>query len=204
MKRASPRIPASERRQQILAVATALFARQGFHGTTTRQIAEQVGVNEIILFRQFPTKHDLYWAVIEAKCQAKPGRQALKDALSGAADEQAAFTEIALGMLERNSRDTTLMRLLLFSALEAHELSERFYQTYTAQFYEVLAADIRRRIRAGAFRPVDPMLAARGFLGMIFQYILAQQLFGGARHHPNDHRKVARTFATIWLKGIQR
>ena len=203
MKPTNPRIPASERRSQILAVASALFARQGFHGTTTRQIAEQVGVKEIILFRLFPTKQDLYWAVIEAKCQAKPGRQALQDALAGAADEQAAFTEIALGLLERNTHDTTLMRLLLFSALEAHELSERFFQTYTAQFFEVLATYIRRRTRAGAFRTVDPILAARGFLGMVFQYVLAQQLFGGARHHPFDHREVAETFARIWLDGIR-
>ena len=40
-----------QRHKQILAVAAELFARQGFHGTTTRQIAEQAQVNEAILFR---------------------------------------------------------------------------------------------------------------------------------------------------------
>jgi AcrR family transcriptional regulator len=45
---ASPqiRVSAHDRKRQILAVATRLFARQGFSGTTTRQIAEKAGVNE--------------------------------------------------------------------------------------------------------------------------------------------------------------
>ena len=43
------RITATERHNQILAVATELFARQGFHGTTARQVAERAKVNEAIL-----------------------------------------------------------------------------------------------------------------------------------------------------------
>ena len=45
--------------------AKELFARQGFEGTTTRQIAERARVNEAIIFRHFPSKEDLYWAISE-------------------------------------------------------------------------------------------------------------------------------------------
>jgi AcrR family transcriptional regulator len=55
MSTSQVRIPAEERRQQILELATELFARQGYQGTTTRQIAQQVHVNEAIIFRHFPT-----------------------------------------------------------------------------------------------------------------------------------------------------
>ena len=44
------RVPSTERRRQILRAATKLFAKQGFNGTTTREIAERVGVEETILF----------------------------------------------------------------------------------------------------------------------------------------------------------
>jgi AcrR family transcriptional regulator len=194
------RVPGAVRREQILAVATELFARQGFHGTTTRAIANQAGVKEIILFRLFPTKQDLYWAVIEAKCAAGPGLEGITQLLESGGDDHAVFGALAAGLIERNTQDTTLIRLLLFSALEAHELSERFANTYMAQFYDMLAGQIRRRIRAGTFRQVDPLLAARAFLGMIFQYVMAVQLFGAK---PN-HRQAAATFTDIWLKGIQR
>ena len=62
------RFSAEDRRHQILQVATELFAGRGFEGTTTREIARRAKVNEAIIFRHFPTKDDLYWAVIEAKC----------------------------------------------------------------------------------------------------------------------------------------
>jgi len=193
------RMPSAERREQILAVATALFARQGFEGTTTRQIATRVGVKETILFRHFPSKHDLYWAVIEAKCAAGPAQAGLQELLGSARSDREIFTTLAAGLLERNTGDATLMRLLLFSALESHELSQRFRQTYMVQYYETLANFIRRRITDGVFREVDPLLAARGFLGMLFQYAMAVQLFG-AKFEP----AASATFTEIWLKGMQR
>jgi AcrR family transcriptional regulator len=202
-KAKSSRVPAGERRQQILAIATELFARNGFQGVTTRQVAERARVNEAILFRHFPSKKDLYWAVIEAKCASMAGHRAVVDQLATATDERAAFTALALDLLERYSQDTTLMRLLLFSGLEAHELTERFFQTYIADYYEVLAKYIRRRIKAGEFRNVDPLLAARSFLGMVNHYLMVQELFGGKRYQKFDLRKVAETITTIWLEGMK-
>ena len=196
----SQRLPATVRREQILTVATELFARQGFHGTTTRQLAERAGVKEVILFRLFPSKSDLYWAVIEAQCAKSPGPEGLAAAITAAPDDRQLFAGLAREMIERTLRDPTLLRLLLFSALEAHELSARFSQTYMVQYYETLADHIRQRQQAGAFRQVDPVLAARGFLGMVFQYAMAVQLFGAKLDAP----RAAATFTDVWLKGMQR
>jgi AcrR family transcriptional regulator len=54
---------ASARRQQILEAAVRLFAKQGVARTTTRQIAQDVGVAEGLIFKYFPTKLDLLRAV---------------------------------------------------------------------------------------------------------------------------------------------
>jgi len=203
MTTASSRVPAAQRRQQILEAATELFARQGFHGTTTRQIAEKVGVKEIILFRQFPTKRDLYWAVIEAKCVPPPGRKRILDTLGDTTDERDLFTQMAATILENNMRDTTLTRLLLFSSLESHELTDRFYRTYMADFYKTLAGYIRRRIREGKFRRAHPLLAARGFIGMVFYHLLVQELFGVGRYEKFRIAKVADEITAIWLEGMK-
>jgi hypothetical protein len=104
----------------------------------------------------------------------------------------------------RNTADTTLTRLLLFSGLEEHGLSERFFQTYIAEYYEVLASYVRRRIRDGGYRRADPMLSARGFLGMVFNYFLIQELFGAQHHHKFDIQQVSETLADIWLNGMQK
>jgi AcrR family transcriptional regulator len=195
------RLPATVRREQILAVATELFARQGFHGTTTRQLAERAGVQEVILFRLFPSKQDLYWAVIEAQCAASPGRPALAAAIATTTDDRELFIGLAQRLIEQTVQDGTLLRLLLFSALETHELSARFSQTYMVEYYETLAGHIRRRQKEGAFRKTDPVLAARAFLGMVFQYALGRQLFSVPAQ---EARLVAETFTDIWLKGMER
>jgi AcrR family transcriptional regulator len=51
-------------RDRLLQTALELFASQGITATTTRQIAEQAGVNEVTLFRQFGNKEGLLRAVI--------------------------------------------------------------------------------------------------------------------------------------------
>lgn len=199
-KRKTNRVPGRERRQQILAVAMTLFARQGFQGTTTKQIAEQAKVNEAILFRHFPSKKDLYWAVIEEKCRMMAGHRSVVERLTAG---EADWVTVAKDLLDRYSEDTTLMRLLLFSGLEAHELSERFFQTYIAGYYDELAKYLRQRIEAGEFRKMDPMLAARSFLGMVNHYLMVQELFGGKRHQKYDNRRVAETLTAIWLEGMK-
>ena len=201
MRRRTSRVPSNERRAQILRVATELFAQQGFNGTTTREIADRVGVEETILFRLFPSKRDLYWAVIDAKTRSTSGREQLEAQLDSGADERKMFAAIAQDILERNIKDSTLTRLLLFSGLEEHELSQRFFQTYIATYFDALAQYIQRRIRQGAYRRVDPLLSARSFLGTVFNYFLVQELFAG-RPHKFDIKKVSETLTDIWLNGM--
>ena len=196
------RVNSRDRHQQILQVAMELFARQGFEGTTTRAIAQRARVNEAILFRHFPHKEDLYWAVIEHRCRDARARAGLESKLRSEAGDREVFAAIAEDILRRNTEDTTLSRLLLFSALENHRLSHRFFQSFVAKNYEMLAEHIRQRIRARVFRRVDPLLAARGFLGMVIYHFLIQELFGAKRYQKFDLRQVSNTITDIWLRGM--
>jgi len=198
------RLPKRDRREQILGVSMELFAHQGFRGTTTRQIAEASGVTEALIFRHFPRKQDLYWAVIEQKCRdAGERKQLLRRRLAEPKADTEIFMEIAEDLLGRHRGDPSRSRLLLFAALENHELADRFFQTYIAKYYEVLAEHIAHRVREGAFRAVDPLLAARGFLGMVVYHFWIQEIFGGKRHQKFDPREVCQTLADIWLRGVQ-
>ncbi|WP_017298603.1 TetR/AcrR family transcriptional regulator [Nodosilinea nodulosa] len=51
-------------RQRLVDAAFQLFSRQGVGATTTRQVADLAGVNEVTLFRQFGSKHGLLAAVM--------------------------------------------------------------------------------------------------------------------------------------------
>ncbi|HWG48657.1 MAG TPA: TetR/AcrR family transcriptional regulator [Candidatus Acidoferrales bacterium] len=196
------RLSATDRRQQILEVASAMFARNGYQGTTTREIAEQAGINEALLFRHFPSKENLYWTLIEELCNARGRRHRVKRILELGGSDAEVFEAVACEFLTRTERDRELTRLLWFTALENHELSARFFNAFVAEYFDALAGHIRARIRQGAFRKTDPLLAARGFLGMIVYHFLIQEFFGGEGRHKFEARHVAQTLTQIWLAGM--
>lgn len=196
-------MPAEKRRMQILDAAMDLFARQGYGGTTTRQIAEHAGVNEAIIFRHFGCKEDLYWAILDHNCRLSKRRKQLEARLSASDNDREVFTAVASDILIRNAEDNRLFRLLLFSGLENHRLSQRYFRTYLARNYKLLARHIQLRIQQGAFRPVDPELAARGFLGMVLHHFLVEELFARKRYAIGKARRVSQTMADVWLKGVQ-
>jgi AcrR family transcriptional regulator len=160
-------------------------------------------VNEAIIFRHFPTKEDLYWAIIDHQCEVGGWQQALRRHLSSGASDREVFAGIAQEILIRRAKDSTLSRLLLFSALENQRRSQRFFQKYVVEYYELIAEYIRGRIQAGAFRALDPLLAARGFVGMIVYHSLIQEIFGGKRYQDFDVREVSETLTDIWLGGME-
>lgn len=59
------RLPAGERREQIIDVAIPVFARRGFHGASMNDVAEAAGVTKPVLYQHFASKQDLYLALID-------------------------------------------------------------------------------------------------------------------------------------------
>jgi len=197
------RLSGEERRRQIVEAAIDLFSRKGFRGTTTRKIAEAAGISEAMIFKHFATKQELYSAIIEAKSETE---ELLASAAKAASrtDDQGVFRSVGLKMMEQTERDPSLMRLLLFSALEGHELSDIFFESRVKRLHEFLSSYIRTRIEEGGFRPVDSLVAARGFIGMTIHYLLIHELFGVKRPPRSSPEEVVQTFVSIFLKGIER
>lgn len=197
------RLTGEERRQRIVEAAVGLFSRKGFRGTTTREIAEAADISEAMIFKHFATKRELYSAIIEVKSETE-------ELLAGAAkaseakDDAGVLRSVGLKMMEQTERDPSLMRLLLFSALEGHELSEIFFESRVRRLHEFLSSYIRRRIEDGRFRSVDALVVARGFIGMIVHYLLIHELFGVKRPLRSSPEEVVELFVSIFLKGIEQ
>lgn len=199
-RKKSVRANGRERQASIIAAAAALFASKGFKGTTTREIAKQAGISEALLFKHFPTKRALYGAILAEKASVSELLAAVEEA-ARKRDDVRVFTMIASHRI-RKAADPTMLRLLLFSALEGHELSDMFFRNQHRVFYDYLAGYIARRMQEGDFRTVDPMLAARSFVGLVVHHRLLHELFKvPARHDPEE--SVA-GYVTLFLNGIRR
>ena len=191
--------PSSKKRQAgLIAAAASLFAAKGFNGTTTKEIAKAAGVSEALVFKYFPTKRALYAAILEEKVTVNELLEAVEK-VSKKRDDHRVFTMIASSRIRPNV-DSTLLRLLLFSALEGHELSEMFFGKHHKIFYDYLATYIRTRIDDGAFRPVDPLLAARAFIGMVVHHRLLHEIFEVPMHQ--SHEDTVSTYVDLFLTGL--
>lgn len=85
-------------RKRIVRSALALFSLQGITATTTKQIAEQAGVNEVTLFRQFGSKQGLLLAVLREAPILEKMQTALAE-IVGANDPLMAYGELGLELL---------------------------------------------------------------------------------------------------------
>ena len=59
------RLPAPERREQLLSVALTVFAKHGYHDTSMNDVADAAGITKPVLYQHFASKRELFLDVIE-------------------------------------------------------------------------------------------------------------------------------------------
>lgn len=159
---------AEDRRTAILDTAVRLFSDKGYRGTTTRELAAEVGVSEPVLYQHFATKEDLYRAIIERVSEESRRRTDSRlEAAAAAGDDVTFFTRYAELILDWYGENHNIIRLLMFCALEQHELSKSFFEEQVAYSRNLIAGYIRQRQEEGCLRRVEPNIAARAFMGAI-------------------------------------
>lgn len=81
------RLSAADRRAQLLDVAGRLFAEHGFYGLSMEQLADAAGVSKPVLYQHFPSKRDLYLALVRDAVHEMEER--VRTALAGTTDNRA-------------------------------------------------------------------------------------------------------------------
>lgn len=202
-------MPADLRREQILRTAVDLFSQRGFKGTTTKEIAKAAGVSEAIIFRHFATKDELYGAILHSKsCQDGlhkfpwEGNDVLQQAIRER-DDFGVFYQLALQAMTNQQTDVGFMRLLFYSALEEHQLADRFFGEFVSQVYGFIGEYIRDRQQEGAMRDIEPRVVVRAFLGMLIHHSLNNILWDKQRRLLDiTNEEAAKNFSEIVLRGV--
>lgn len=165
-------VPRETRRAQILDVAAGLFSQRGFAGTTTRQIAAAVGSSETVLFRHFPTKESLYAAILEHWAPAADVDQWLDGlrTIADRGDDDALFRAVVTAIFESYRTDTAYHRLMLFAALEDHELARLAHAKFTTPLTSFLREYVARRQAEGAFKRMRPEIVVHMLLSVAGQH----------------------------------
>jgi AcrR family transcriptional regulator len=80
------RLPRNARRAQLLQAALEIFVAQGYHAALMDDIAEHAGISKPVLYQHFPSKLDLYLALLDAHVSDLVGR--VREALDATSDNR--------------------------------------------------------------------------------------------------------------------
>ena len=175
---AQGRLDSDDRRKAIVSAAVPLFARNGFSGTTTRELAAAAGVSEALLFRHFPSKQSLYREILRLGCEGDPALERL--AALPASTETA--IHIVRFMVRRfvlgsdcERRDLDLkMRLMLHSYIEDGDYVRELFAAIAPRVVPLFTASLAAAEAAGDLKPIAASGANRFWFA---QHVAAMMAF---------------------------
>ncbi|GAB3282893.1 TetR/AcrR family transcriptional regulator [Sinomonas notoginsengisoli] len=157
----SPRLPRDERRAQLLAAALEVFAANGFHGAAMDEIAETAQVSKPVLYQHFPSKRDLYIALLDSHLAALT--DLMRSALASTTDNRERVNAVIRAYFDFIAADHQAHRLVFQSDLvndpEVASRLETFNRGFSEAIAEVIASDTRLPL-------VEAQLLGRGLAGM--------------------------------------
>ncbi|MBO9998774.1 MAG: TetR/AcrR family transcriptional regulator [Cyanobacteria bacterium SID2] len=195
----APRMPETETRTRILKSARRLFARQGFEGTTTRALARDAGVAEGTLFRHFDNKKAI---LVEVATQG--WIEILTDLLTELSEmgSYKAVSQVIQRRLLHLRDNADLMRVCFLEAQFHPELRERIQKEAIEKMTDVAEAFVQTAIDRGIYRPMNPRLVAKVFLGMFAISGFSYETLMDRNPSPQAMKEMAEGLADIFLNGV--
>lgn len=154
------RLKGPQRREQLMEVATRLFAERGFDATTTAAIADAAGITEPVLYRHFQGKKELFKAILTEATDKMLAHW--KRAIDSIPDPDEQFRRMG-EFFGTNIREMHLSHRVVQGALTTGtdpDVKDLLHQHFD-EFVSLLADLIRRGQQARTIRAdVDPVAAA--------------------------------------------
>ncbi len=193
-----------DRRLAIIETAVQLFSERGFEGVTTRELAAAVGVTEPVLYQHFPSKRDLYHAIIEWKMeQSKELREHLLEICGTDSPADVFLRKLGKLMLDWHRADPSFMRLMLRSGLENHELQSLCYERMYAGYFRIITTTLGRLAKAQGLTRAEPATAAYIFIAILHTHCLDRLIFQHPLGDISDETFVE-TAIDIFLNGLRK
>ncbi len=162
---------------RILATATGLFSKYGYNGVSTRYIASGADVNEVAIYRRYPHKRDLYYAVLESELQQIHLRGDLLAGLTEARNGRVALDRTFELIVLTFAQKPDFMRLVQFSVLELNEDLDRLLRKHLGELIEVISSYLKPWVDKGELRCSDPKTLVLTLVTIAFSYHSLHRVF---------------------------
>lgn len=194
------------RPQELLEAALALFVAKGFAATRAEEVAAKAGVSKGTLYRYYPSKDELFKAVVRENLVARIAEGAEMVARhEGSASELLTLVmgewwqQVGLGVAGGISR------VMMAEARSLPELARFYAEEVIAPTHALLGGLIARGIASGEFRPVPVAETVHVLIGPLLHLMLAEHSFGDCcplHDAAIDPQVVLATQLDLMLRGL--
>jgi AcrR family transcriptional regulator len=173
----APRRSGTEER--ILVAAAGLFARFGYNGISTREIASAAGVNEVTIYRYYSCKRDLYLAALDSELRQVSLRDDLLARVAEAQDGQKVLVR-TFELIDATLRDRPeFVRLLQYSALELNEDIDPLLRRHLGELIEVISSYLEPWVNNGQLHCASAKLLTLTLISIVLSRTVLHRVLSG-------------------------
>jgi AcrR family transcriptional regulator len=185
--------------ERILAAATLLFAERGYHGVSTREIAQAAGLNIATVNYHLGSKLELYRAVFERIYLQERAVVAAfvndieLEVLRSPALLRDVFIQLIDALVTMTLEHPSTPRLWIWRWLEQHSTQDRIDADFSLPLFQMVASLLQQAMAFGTIRPdIDIPLFLKSFSWLIYSYLMSGPLdWQVARANPLDAHQIA-------------
>jgi AcrR family transcriptional regulator len=189
-------------RERIEEVALGLFVRQGYSGTTTRQIADGAGLTPGALYVHYPGKEALFAAlVVKYRKELAGGGHAIRSVLQHTRFPDD-IDELAVAIRDVVQEHRAYWLLWYVDVIE---FEGTHFRSSLAPQSLLESAPLKKRLAElarGKRLRVEPGLAFVMVYMQLFNYFLVETIFGGKNHYGVPESRAVAAIADVFLHGM--
>jgi AcrR family transcriptional regulator len=189
----SPAPRVARKRATILEAASRIFATRVYHLVTMDEVARAARVGKGTLYRYFPSKEDLYLAIVDEAFGVLIAR--LESERAAAASPVTTLRRMIEAVVETFAGHLPSFRLIHRAEGRLFLRKKEVIRARRARIADLLGETLDRGAEAGVFRKVDRALAPSMLIGMVW---------GTALNHAEDTPAeiLARRIGDLYLHGV--
>jgi AcrR family transcriptional regulator len=187
---------------RISRAAVALFSRQGYHGTSTREIARLADVSEVTVFRHFERKEDIFLSALRSSFGAVKPRLHLFDRDSESRTPEAMLPQILSLLVDVATFSPELTKLVAVAFLELHGKAEDVCFEYLTPLFTAISRFLTKNMENGRFRNLNPEIVTMAMALTAIAQPELSRLIGSSAFSQMGGRESIEEYSRFWLKVL--
>jgi AcrR family transcriptional regulator len=186
--------------ENILYAARRLFGQQGYHGTSTKEIARLADIAENTLFRYFERKEDLFWAVLRSTLSGVELRLDLIALVAQGAGPEVVLPKLLTQLIDLTILRPELLRLIAVALIELPWKASAVLHEYLSPMISTVNEYVSTSIESGKLRKLDSSLVTAAMIATVIGYPSLSGLLAPTVLPYSDSREAIRAYSKFWIE----